>query len=131
MTRQSFIWSYKMSDKKEDQKKKIQSLLNQARPDTYTFNMTPEMIQEISKTYLELNKEEESNAEYVKEAMESAEFAQLVLSQVMKGKHIDLSFFKMFAERKTQSINQLENKNKRISVKLKLPNKRDLKKKSG
>jgi len=96
------------------QKEKIESIVGSINPSIPTFGIDAGTIEQISKTYAESN--DEAMMDYGEEALESAKLAQQFFSSAMKGRHVDLAFFKRASKDRADRLRRLEKRRKQKTV---------------
>ena len=94
-----------------EEKKQLEKLVDDLRPNMLLYGVTAGQVQKISSTYTKKQSDGRPNPAGT-EAIKAANFANEALKMISKGRRIDLAYFTLYAKRTASRMKQL-NKNKK------------------
>jgi len=91
------------------EKKQLEKIIDELRPNMVLYGVTPEQVQQISSTYTRKNSDGKRD-QLGAEAIKTAKFANEALKMALKGGRIDLAFYTLYARRASSQIKKLKKK---------------------
>lgn len=95
-----------------EEKKKLDKVIEELKPNMLLCGVTANQVQEISSTYTKKNSDGIKDP-LGSEAIKYANFANEALKMVLDGKRVDLAFFTLYARRASSRVKKLGKKAKK------------------